>query len=99
MGANKSAGNTPMPHNFRPNLSAQAQKFEIFEKKLSLGVRSPYSFIFLAKNRHKNPPFLCKAKKCSKKIGQCLIKVQIASHSRAENSEIPVQHYITCGIV
>ena len=29
-----------MPQNFRPNLSAQAQKFGIFEKKLSLGVRS-----------------------------------------------------------
>ena len=27
----------------RPNLSAQAQKFQIFEKKLSLGVRSPWS--------------------------------------------------------
>ena len=25
-----------------PNLSAQAQKFLIFEKKLSLGVRSPW---------------------------------------------------------
>jgi hypothetical protein len=27
---------------FQPNLSAQAQKFQIFEKKLSLGVRSPW---------------------------------------------------------
>ena len=27
---------------FQPNLSAQPQKFGIFEKKLSLGVRSPW---------------------------------------------------------
>ena len=26
---------------FQPKMSAQAQKFEIFEKKFSLGVRSP----------------------------------------------------------
>ena len=30
---------------FQPNLSAQAQKFLIFEKKLSLGVCSPWSEI------------------------------------------------------
>jgi hypothetical protein len=29
-----------MPKTFQRNLSAQAQKFGIFEKKLSLGVRS-----------------------------------------------------------
>ena len=29
------------PQKFQSNLSAQAQKFWIFEKKLSLGVRSP----------------------------------------------------------
>ena len=29
-----------MPHKFQPKMSAQAQKFEIFEKKLPLGVRS-----------------------------------------------------------
>ena len=29
------------PQNLRPNLSAQAQKFGIFEKKLSLGFHSP----------------------------------------------------------
>ena len=31
-----------MPQNFRPNLSAQAKKFGIFEKKVFLGVRSPW---------------------------------------------------------
>ena len=28
---------------FQPKMSAQGQKFKIFEKKLSLGVRSPWS--------------------------------------------------------
>ena len=28
---------------FQPNMSAQAQKFEIFEKQISLGVHSPWS--------------------------------------------------------
>ena len=32
---------TQMPQKCQPKMSAQAQKFEIFEKKLSLGVRSP----------------------------------------------------------
>ena len=41
MGADKLAENTPnAPPNFWPNLSAQAQKFGIFKKKLSLVVRS-----------------------------------------------------------
>ena len=31
------------PPKFQPNLSAQAQKFRIFEKKLSLDVRCPWS--------------------------------------------------------
>ena len=36
----KSTKNTPNdPQFFRPNLSAQAQKFGIFEKKICLGVR------------------------------------------------------------
>ena len=30
-----------MHQKFQPKMSAQAQKSEIFEKKLSLGVRSP----------------------------------------------------------
>ena len=30
-----------------PNLSAQAQKFEIFEQKLSLAVRSPFPSTYL----------------------------------------------------
>ena len=30
-----------MPPKFQPNLSAQAQKFRIFDKKLSLDVRCP----------------------------------------------------------
>ena len=43
MGADKSAEITPKcPQKFWPNLSAQAQKFGIFEKKLSLVVRSPW---------------------------------------------------------
>jgi hypothetical protein len=41
MGADKSAENTPNALKFfGPICSAQAQKFVIFEKKLSLGVRS-----------------------------------------------------------
>ena len=32
-----------MPQNYRPKLSAQAQKFGISMKKASLGVLSPYS--------------------------------------------------------
>mgnify|MGYP001477196788 CR=1 FL=1 len=39
---------------YQPNLSAQAQKFQIFEKKLSLGVRSPWlkalTFTFVRPN-------------------------------------------------
>ena len=31
-----------MPQKFQPKMSAQAQKFKIFEKKLSLGVGSPW---------------------------------------------------------
>ena len=38
MGADSPAENT-----FQPKMSAQDQKFEIFEKKLTLGVRSPCS--------------------------------------------------------
>ena len=34
--------------NFQPKMSAQAQKFEIFENKLSLGVRSPSLAWFVA---------------------------------------------------
>ena len=41
MGADKLAENTPnAPLNFWPNLSAQAQKFGIYKKDLSLVVRS-----------------------------------------------------------
>ena len=41
MGADKLAENTPnAPLNFWPNLSAQAQKFGIYKKDLSLAVRS-----------------------------------------------------------
>ena len=32
-----------MPQKNQPKLSVQAQKFGIFEKKLSLGVRSPWA--------------------------------------------------------
>ena len=32
----------PMQRKFQPKMSAQAQKLKIFEKKLSLGVRSPW---------------------------------------------------------
>ena len=47
MGADKSAENTPnAPKKFQSNLSAQAQKFGIFEKKLSLVVRSTWSLTF-----------------------------------------------------
>ena len=43
MGAYSQAENTPKClKKFQPKMSAQAQKFEIFEKKLSLGVRSPW---------------------------------------------------------
>ena len=39
---------------YQPNLSAQAQKFQIFEKKLSLSVRSPWlkalTFTFVRPN-------------------------------------------------
>ena len=42
MGADSPVENTPnASKKFQPKMSAQAQKFEIFEKKLSLGVRSP----------------------------------------------------------
>ena len=42
VGADSLAENTlNAPKIVRPNLSAQAQKFGIFDKKLSLGVRSP----------------------------------------------------------
>ena len=34
----------------RPNLSAQAKKFGIFKKKLSLGVRSPWSKVYTDAN-------------------------------------------------
>ena len=41
--ANSLAGNSQnAPPKFQPNLSAQAQKFRIFEKKLSLDVRCPW---------------------------------------------------------
>ena len=44
MGADCLAENTQLkcPKKFRSNLSPQAQKFEIFEKKVFLGVRSPW---------------------------------------------------------
>ena len=53
MGADKSAENTypKCPKDFRPNLSAQAQKFEIFENKLCLGVRSPWIICTLLKGQ------------------------------------------------
>ena len=47
---------------FRPNLSAEAQKFEIFEKKLSLGVRIPWwqhrnrAPLLKGRNYHKTAP-------------------------------------------
>ena len=42
MSADSSAENTEnVQKRFRPNLSKQAQKFGVFEKKLPLGVRSP----------------------------------------------------------
>ena len=34
-----------MPQKFWPKMSTQAQKFDIFEKKLSLGVRSPWTWL------------------------------------------------------
>ena len=41
MGADSLAENTPnASKKIQPKVSAQAQKFEIFEKKLYLGVRS-----------------------------------------------------------
>ena len=44
MGADTPAENTPnASKNFSRKMSAQAQKFEIFEKKLPLGVRSQWS--------------------------------------------------------
>ena len=50
MGADSPADNTPnVLKDFQPKVSAQGQKFEIFEKKLSLGVRSPWDtqyFVF-----------------------------------------------------
>ena len=36
------------PPKFQPNLSAQAQKFRIFEKKLSLGVHCPWSQFYVS---------------------------------------------------
>ena len=51
MGADQSAKNTPnAPKNVWSNLSAQAQKFEIFEKKLSTGVRSSWYYPFRKQN-------------------------------------------------
>ena len=41
------------PQIFRPNLSAQAQKFGVFEKKLSLGVRIPWLCRFSHHNWYK----------------------------------------------
>ena len=50
MGADSLAENILLkcPQNFLPNLSPQAQKFEIFEKKVFLGVRSPWWHMYIA---------------------------------------------------
>ena len=47
MGADSPAENTPNAQKISAKMSAQAQKFEIFEKKLSLGVCSPWNLLYL----------------------------------------------------
>ena len=96
-GTYKLAGNTSNdPKNFRPNLSTQAQKFDIFEKKLSLGVRSPCNKAFL---RFAQRNFYCASlileKKCVLLSRTFVVEIKIfCGHFKQDTSGNSVPEYV-----